>query len=202
MKIQKIILSCAMAALITTQAFAAPQTLKLDTKASTLNWTGKKVTGEHTGTIDIKSGEVTLENGTVTGGQFSIDMNSIKDNDLTDAAYNKKLITHLKSDDFFDAQKFPTADFKITSVKALTGAAAGKPNFEITGDLSIKGKSNSVTFPAMITSIAGKTQATGHVVIDRTKWMIKYGSGKFFSGLGDHLIYDEFALDLNLTAQK
>jgi polyisoprenoid-binding protein YceI len=189
-------------ALASTVAFAAPQTMKLDLNGSQLNWNGKKVTGEHHGTIALKSGEITVDNGTVSGGHFVIDMATIKDNDLTDAAFNKKLTTHLKSDDFFDVEKFPTAEFKVTSVKPLKGAAAGKPNFEVTGDLTIKGMTNSVTFPAVITSANGATQASGHVVVDRTKWMIKYGSGKFFTGLGDHLISDEFSLDLNLSAKN
>lgn len=200
MKIQNLVL--VVCSFFSIGAFCAPQTAKLDLSASILNWNGKKVTGEHHGTIQLKSGEVTLENGAVSGGHFVIDMASIKDLDLTDAAYNKKLTTHLKSEDFFDVEKFPTAEFKITSVKALPGAAAGKPNFEITGDLTIKGKANPVTFPAVVTSSGSKTQAQGHVVVDRTKWMIKYGSGKFFTGLGNHLIYDEFSLDLNLTAQN
>jgi polyisoprenoid-binding protein YceI len=127
-------------------------------------------------------------------------MASITDIDLKDAEYNKKLLNHLKSDDFFNVEKFPTAVLKIKNAKSVEGFTG--PTYEITADLTIKGKTNEVKFPAMIQTKDGKTTATANITIDRTKWDIKYGSGKFFTGLGDKVINDEFKLDVALASAK
>src|SRR5690242_2181247 len=89
---------------------------KVDVNKSTIVWLGKKVTGEHTGNIKVKSGVLQHDGKVITGGAFDIDMNSISNTDLTNAEYNQKLVGHLKSDDFFGVDKFPVASFKITSI--------------------------------------------------------------------------------------
>lgn len=189
-----------LGALVSVLAISAnAATVKLDPASSSLAWTGKKVTGQHHGSIHLKSGEVTIDHGVVKGGNFVIDMDTIVDHDLTDATYNKKLIGHLKSEDFFDVKKHPTARFVITKVTPIAGAAEGKPNYNVTGDLTIKGETHPVTFPALISLKNGKAQAKGLVTVDRTKYNIRYGSGKFFQGLGDKVINDNFLIDLDLT---
>ncbi|MCU0340468.1 MAG: YceI family protein [Spirosomaceae bacterium] len=166
--------------------------LKVDASKSVVKWNAKKITGEHYGTVTLKNGSLTVDGGKVTGGSFEMDMNSIKCEDLTDAGYNGKLIGHLKSDDFFSVAKHPVASFKITKVEGNN----------ITGDLTIKGITNSVTFPATIKADKNGATATAKIVLDRTKWDIRYGSKKFFESIGDKAIYDDFSIDLTLAASK
>jgi polyisoprenoid-binding protein YceI len=171
---------------------ASAQTLKVDTAASKLEWVGKKVTGQHNGTVNIKSGTVNVEKGKLSGGEFLIDMASIKVLDL-EGESNGKLTGHLKSDDFFSTDKFPEASFEITNVK----------DGIVTGDLTIKGFTNSLTFPADVKIIKGVLTATAKgIKVDRTLYEIRYGSGRFFDNLGDKVINDEFIMDLTLTAKK
>jgi polyisoprenoid-binding protein YceI len=120
---------------------AAAQPYKVQPQLSTIGWVGKKVGGQHNGNIQFKSGQVLVKGSQITGGTFVVDMTSIKNVDLTDADYNAKLIGHLKSDDFFAVEKNPTATFVITSIKPLKGDANGN-NATITGNLTIKGKTN------------------------------------------------------------
>ena len=175
-------------------------TVKLDPAASTIGWIGKKVMvdAKHHGTIKLKNGEIELKNGEIKSGTILIDMASIQDQDLTDPDYNKKLVGHLKSDDFFNVEKFPTAAFKITQVKALKNGANGATH-EITGDLTLRDQTHPVTFPAKVSMEKGKARATGTISIDRTVWNIRYGSGKFFQGLGDKVIADQFQVDLDVV---
>lgn len=172
-------------------------TLKADVSKSTLNWNGKKVTGEHMGTIKLADGSLVVNGTKVTGGQFSIDMNSITCTDLTDAEYNGKLIGHLKGEDFFNTAKFPTSTFKITKI-----APKGGENYEITGDLTVKGITKPVTFPAVVKVTPTGAEASGKITIDRTKYDIKYGSKSFFASIGDKAINDDFTVDFKLVAAK
>ncbi len=173
-------------------------TYTLNTKASTLEWIGKKVTGQHNGTINISQGEFVVENDDIKTGNFEIDMSSIVDLDLNDPEWNKKLLTHLKSDDFFSVEKFPTAIFEITRIELLTSPTE-TANITVTGKLTIKGVTNEISFPAFIQSISQHLEATASITIDRTQWSIKYGSGKFVSGLGDRLIYDDINFNVKLV---
>lgn len=171
-----------------------------DPAASILKWEGKKVTGQHDGTLAIKKGEVTFSGKDLKGGEIQIDMASLVNLDLKDAEYNKKLVTHLKSDDFFNVEKFPLAILKIKSAKSVEGFVG--PTYEIVADLTIKGKTNEVKFPAVIDTKDGKTTLTANLTIDRTRWDIKYGSGKFFKGLGDKMVFDDFKIDVALASQS
>lgn len=171
-------------------------TYNADSKSTTIKWLGRKVTGEHFGKVNLKSGNFTWKGGLITAGSFEVDMNSMTCEDLTDATYNGKLIGHLKSDDFFSVEKFKTASFKLT--KAEKGAKEGE--FTVTGDLTIKGKTLPVTFPVTVAEAGGKVTVAGDLTFDRAKYDIRYGSGSFFEGLGDKLIYDEVKLTLNIVA--
>lgn len=170
---------------------------EIDTKASKVHWTGKKVTGEHTGYLSLGNGIVTVEKNNVTGAKVNMDMNSIVCTDLTNEEYNKKFVGHLKSDDFFSVEKYPNSTFEITSVKP---AANGQ--YTVKGNLSIKGITNEISFPAKISVDKNVVKANGTAKIDRTKWDIRYGSGKFFDSLGDNMIYDEFEITFELVAKS
>jgi polyisoprenoid-binding protein YceI len=180
----------------------APATLNVDTQKSTLNWLAKKVTGEHNGTINITKGSLTVDGTKLTGGSFEIDMTSIKCLDLTDAGYNGKLVDHLKSDDFFNVTSFPKAVFKITKVTPIAGAKVGEPNFTIVGDLTIRDKTNPVTFPATVGIKGGNVTASAKIAVDRSKYNVKFRSKSFFENLGDKMIYDEFEMNTTLVAGK
>lgn len=175
----------------------AAETYQLDVQQSQIEWVGKKVTGQHNGVVSLKSGQVTLDGQKITGGDFKVDMTSIKVLDIADAEKNQKLTNHLNSDDFFATANHPESTFKITSIKDL-----GNNKAEISGDLTIKGITKPATFPAELNFQSDKIQAKGTLKLDRTQYNIRYGSGKFFEGLGDKLIYDEFELKLNLYAKK
>ena len=152
-------------------------------------WKGYKVTGSHEGTIAIKSGSLTFDNNKLVGGEFIMDMSTIANTDLN-GAYKGKLEGHLKSDDFFGVEKHPTASLVFTNVKAT-----GKNSYEVTGDITIKGKTNSITFDL---SVYGN-KANASLKIDRSKFDVRYGSTSFFDGLKDKAIYDEFDLVADLV---
>jgi polyisoprenoid-binding protein YceI len=181
-------------------AEAAPVRAVIDPAASSLSWVGKKVTGQHDGTVALKQGEAVIENGKLIGGSFEIDMSSISVKDITDPTDNKKLAGHLKSDDFFGTNLFPASTFTITKAEPIAGAAPGKATYTITGDLTIKGISNSLTFPALVSVSDSSATAAATITIDRTKYNVRYGSGRFFDNLGNRLIYDEFEVTLDLKA--
>jgi polyisoprenoid-binding protein YceI len=170
---------------------------KVDTKNSTVVWTGKKVTGEHKGNVPLSSGTVVLTDNKVITGTFEFNLAAITNTDITDKSSNEKLLGHLKSEDFFSTAKFPTAKFVITKATSKAGE-----NYEVTGNLTIKGITNPIAFPAAIKISDKKLVASGKITVDRTKFDIKFGSKSFFESIGDKAIYDDFILDVNLTADS
>lgn len=184
-----------------TSAFVGPgkkaTTLKVDAEKSTVKWNGKKVTGEHYGNVKLNDGVLTVDGGKLTGGTFTFDMNSITSTDLTDAGYNAKFIGHMKSEDFFNTAKYPTSTFKITKVTPKGGNA-----YDITGNMTIKGITNAVTFPATVKTTANGIEADGKATLDRTKYDIRYGSKSFFENIGDKAIYDDFTVEMKIVAAK
>lgn len=169
---------------------------------SKVNWTGKKVTGQHSGTIKVANGEILVDNGKVTGGKIEIDMKTISNEDLSkDEESQKKLVGHLSSADFFDAGKFPTSKLELTKVEPLNDATKPNANSTVTGNLTMKDVTKSITFPAEIKIENGVLTVKADFDIDRTDWNIKYGSGKFFENLGDKMINDKFNLNLTVVAK-
>ncbi|MCB2377745.1 YceI family protein [Hymenobacter sp. BT635] len=175
---------------------------KVQPQLSTLGWVGKKVTGQHNGTIQFKSGDVAVNGNKITGGTFVVDMNSLKVTDITDADTNGKLVGHLRADDFFGVEKNPTATFKITKITPIKGAAANANNSTVTGNLTIKGITKPVTFPAILDVKNGVASAVGTATIDRTQFDIKYGSKSFFESIGDKAIDNDFTLSFNVIAKQ
>jgi len=158
---------------------------------SNIDWVGKKVTGAHNGTIAFKDGEIVLNDGKLSAGKFIIDTASIKILDITDPATNAQFAGHLASDDFFSIQKYPEAILEITSVTAD----------QVEGNLTIKGITHPVSFNTVINVNGDVLTATGKLVIDRTKYEMKFRSGNFFKDLGDTLIYNDFELNVSITAK-
>lgn len=180
---------------------AVSQSYALQPQLSTLGWVGKKVTGQHNGNVQFKEGTVLVRGSQIVGGTFVVDMNTLKVEDIKEAEYNGKLVGHLRSDDFFSIDKNPTSTFKITSVTPLKGDANGN-NATVTGDLTIKGITQKISFPAKVGVKGGVASASGTATIDRTKFDIKYGSKSFFESIGDKAIMDEFTLSFNVIAKK
>jgi polyisoprenoid-binding protein YceI len=158
---------------------------------SNIDWVGKKVTGAHNGTIAVKEGEIVLKDGKLTGGRFVIDTTSIKILDITDPATNAQFSGHLASDDFFSIEKYPEATLVIFSVSGN----------HVEGNLSIKGITHPVGFDVIVKVDGDQLTAAGKLVIDRTKYEMKFRSGNFFKDLGDTLIYNDFELNVILTAK-
>ena len=174
-----------------------PVAYKADLKTTVIKWEGKKVTGKHNGTVNIKSGAIEVLDGMATSGNFIIDMTSIMCTDLTAGKGKEKLEGHLKSEDFFGTDAHPTAEFKATKITKVNGA-----NYTVAGDLTIKGQTHPISFPANIVITKKMVKATGKVTIDRTLYGIKYGSGSFFDNLGDKAINNEFSMDIQFVANK
>lgn len=189
--------------LLTTAIYSsalAEEILQIDTTQSSLEWKGTKVTGSHHGTLAIKSGTVTIENGKPTGGTIVFDMHSINNLDLTDPTYKNKLENHLKSDDFFNVSKFETASFEIQEI--IPGSEP--ETYTIKGILTVKGISKELEFKSTITENDSIYTAQSNLTFDRTLWNIKYNSGKFFdiANLGDKLIYDDIGVTFKLVTAK
>lgn len=163
-----------------------PVTTKtIDASKSTISWEGKKVTGKHSGTINIQEGSFEFDGAKVVGGSFVIDMTSLTVTDLKGDMAGK-LAGHLKSPDFFDVANHPTATFELHSVN---------DEGSVYGHLTIKGITKPISFDAEFSNDG----ATAKIIVDRTKFDVRYGSGSFFDNLGDKAIYDEFTLNVNLV---
>lgn len=171
--------------------------VNVSTSESTITWKAAKVTGEHFGKVKLADAKLDYANGKITGGSFEMDMTSITVEDITDANSNKRLTDHLKSDDFFSVEKHNRSSFKIKEAKSSNGK-----DYQITGDLTIKGISNPISFPAQVEVVGSKITATATITFDRTKFDIKYRSGSYFENLADRLIYDEVKLDVKLVASN
>jgi polyisoprenoid-binding protein YceI len=187
------------AILMASFAFTYVVTYSVNIEESNLTWVGKKITYDHKGTIKISSGSLDISGNNLVGGSFTIDMNTIVNLDIEDSEKNAKLIGHLKSADFFNVAEFSTANMVITSAKMKKAEGS---NYEIQGDLTIKGITKPVTFPALVVIDGDIVTAKATVVFDRSEYDVRYGSGSFFDDLGDQVIYDDIALGVELVANK
>ncbi|WP_210521456.1 YceI family protein [Hymenobacter terricola] len=175
---------------------------KLQPQLSTLGWEGKAVTHGHTGTMQFSDGELLVKGSSIVGGTVTVNMKTLVATDIKDAESQGKFVGHMSSDDFFGVATFPTSTFKIVSVTPIKGAAKDADNVTIAGDMTIKGITQRISFPAKAGVKDGLASATGKVTIDRTKFGLKYGSKSFFESIGDKAIYDTFDLTFNVIAKK
>ncbi|MEM6261696.1 MAG: YceI family protein [Bacteroidota bacterium] len=201
MRINKLSLSIVAVLAVIAFGFTASPLVKtnytVNTKESKVEWKGEKVTGEHFGTINIKSGNLNYEDGKLTGGKIIVDMTSIVCTDLENADYRAKLEGHLKSPDFFGVESHPEAVLEITKVYAQ-----GTPDkYKVIGNLTIKEATKEIKFYATAKEEDKKVTGNAEIVIDRTDFDVRYGSGSFFDNLGDKTIYDEFTLKVNLVTE-
>ncbi|PRY04624.1 polyisoprenoid-binding protein YceI [Pontibacter ummariensis] len=187
----------------------------IDTAQSEITWIGAKMTGRHNGLFNITEGELYMKDSMLSGGNFLIDMLSVRSDDKTiDQASNEKLTKHLRSSDFFDVENHPTAIFEVTEVTRYDSllhqpdnkAPKSKyselrikdPTHRITGNLTIKGETKSVSFPAKVTLKNNLLLAKANFNLDRTKWGLVYRSDQ---SLGNQTIYPEVNIGINLVAK-
>tara|TARA_B100001142_G_scaffold142308_1_gene143498 strand:- start:4784 stop:5428 length:645 start_codon:yes stop_codon:yes gene_type:complete len=194
---KKIFLSTLLASFTFLSIAANPHIVytKVSTESSVVKWTGSKIASSHEGTVKIQDGVLDINHGTLVGGNFTIDMNSIACTDIESAKKNAYFVSHLKNEDFFNVESFPTASIKITNV------ARGQGSFyKVVADLTIKGITHSISFAADVKIAGKKYTADAKIKIDRTKWDIVYKSGSIFKDLGDKIILDEIEFDISLIS--
>ena len=173
--------------LLTTNVFSQP--FSVNNEKSTIYWLGKKITGEHSGYINIVKGKMLIDNNQIIDGNFVIDMNSMTCTDIEDASMNKKLLEHLKSDDFFSTEKYPNSTLEIISSTIFSNNKS-----KVTGRLTIKGKTEPIVFEVLRNNNNYKAELN----IDRSKSDVRYGSTSFFDSLGNRAIDDIFTLKIDL----
>ena len=167
------------------------QEFNIEVAKSNIEWVGRKVTGAHNGTIAIKNGILLLTDGKLSAGDFTIDTASITILDVTDPATNAQFAGHLASDDFFSTDQYPEAGFTVTGVVGN----------HVEGNLTIKGITKPIGFDVDLKVTGDQLTASGKIVVDRTEFGLKFRSGNFFRDLGDTLIYNDFDLNVTLSAK-
>ncbi|MCG8476307.1 MAG: YceI family protein [Cytophagales bacterium] len=168
------------------------EVLDVDPNQSEILWLAKKVTGQHNGHIMLKGGSIIHSDGELKGGAFTVEMNTLKVDDIKNPGKNKKLVHHLKSKDFFETNQYPTANFEITQV-----TPTGRPNiYRVSGNMSIRNQTQPMSFPVEWKKEGNRYTAKAYLIINRTKFGITYKSGSFFDNLKNRAIDDNFKLDI------
>jgi polyisoprenoid-binding protein YceI len=174
----------------------------VDPEQSEVKWYGKKATDQHTGLVNIAEGSLAVLNDQVIGGTIVLDMKSIANSDLTDTEENQKLVNHLRSDEFFGVDTYPQGTFTFDKITPILNAAPEQPNYTVDGTLTLKDKTDQISFPALITVDDDVASAKATVIVDRAKLGSRYGSNTFFENLGDKAISDRFMIAFDVTATK
>jgi len=184
------------------EVVAAPYTVA---SGAQINWVGNKPFVEnygHNGTIDITSGTMMVDNGNLAGGEFTIDMNTIIAADMVGNENYDKLVGHLKSDDFFAVEQYPTAKFEITAVTAEANAELGTSH-KISGNLTMRDVTKNITFDANVTTTDNSVSiAAPAFKIDRKNWNVMFGSTGIAGLAKDKLIADDIQLSFEISATK
>lgn len=175
--------------------------VSVDLAQTRVEWTGRSLLGRHGGTVGVKSGSLLFEKDWLVGGEFVLDLNAIECLDLADPVLNARLLAHLRSADFLDAERHPEARWVIRKTAAVPGGRPGSPNLQMLADLTLRGITRTV--PAV--AVAGRTPdgrvaAQAAVAFDRTDWGSSYGSGKCFRSLGKYLVNDLVEVQVRVVA--
>ena len=169
-------------------------TLQVDIQQSQIEWIGRKVRGEHSGTLELLLGWVTMNGRTLTGGKFIFDMTSIKNTDIESPEWKLKLENHLKSEDFFNVDSFPQAILEIKKNHSISKENSYDSTYSVYADLTIRGVTHEISILYQLDKSESNFISIGSVDIDRTLYNIKYKSGNYFLDLGDKIIYDDFTI--------
>jgi rhodanese-related sulfurtransferase len=184
------------------QVAAFSGSLPIDTEESRLEWTGRNLINKHWGTIGIADGKLVFENGNLVGGRITLDMKKIACADPAGSPMHDVLIAHLADDDFFDTEQFPTATLELDTFPAALEGPPGGPNLKVSGLLDLRGVRNTVDFAASAGwTTDGRAAAQAAFAIDRTRWGVLYGSGKFFRHLAGHLVNDLIELQVRILTK-
>ena len=173
----------------------------LDRAESTVAWEGTKVVGAHDGTVAVKEGELYVYDDVLLAGNIVMDMTQIVVLDLKDPGTNASLRRHLESDDFFSVADYPVSTFEIVRFEAIEGADGERPSYRVFGNLTIKDITHGISFDARISRDGDAIRAYADFDIDRTRWGIRFGSGRFFENLGDNMISDLFNIQFDVVAR-
>lgn len=175
----------------------------IDVETSLVRWTGRNLFNHHHGMIKLAGGRIDVRHGDLKAASFTIDMNSIVNEDLVDPAYNAMLIRHLRDDDFFAVDRFPTAEFTCEYAESLPACTPGTPNFMLSGFMTLRGVTKPLSFPAVIAAEdADHLTGQAQFEIDRTQFGSLYGSGRLFAFLGRHVVNDHVHLHVKLHAKR
>jgi polyisoprenoid-binding protein YceI len=179
-------------------------TYRIDIGESLIRWTGRNLFSQHYGTLRLASGEIRFRDGELESAGFSIDMNSIACDDLTDSAANSMLLDHLKTGDFFEVDRFPTARFDVDSARLIESSTEGTPDYQIEGRATLRGITRPLAFPIVFADKddGRRITAQAQFEVDRTEFGSIYGSGRFFRFLGKHLVNDHFHLHVMIHAER
>jgi len=175
---------------------------EVDQNASLIEWTGRNLFNRHAGTVQLGPGQILIQDGRLTGGHLTVDMNSLRCTDIPDPAMNAHLIAHLKSDDFFAVDQYSRAELEIREVTYRSNVRLDEPNYQIKADFTLRGVTNPIEFAAVVARKSdGSFTAQALLDLDRTVWGANYGSAKFFGRLGQHVVNDEFHLQLKVVTK-
>jgi polyisoprenoid-binding protein YceI len=161
-----------------------------------VGWSAKSVSGVHTGKVQLSAASLLFQQDALVGGEFTVDMNTITVEDITDAQHNKDFIQHISTEDFFETSTYPAAIFVITEVRSVS-----ETEFDVTGNMTIKSVTQPIQFKATVLKEEKLRRANATIQVDRTKFGIEYGSQGKRGSEKDWFIYDEFTLNVNILSE-
>ncbi len=175
---------------------------RVDPARSVIRWTGRNLFNHHEGTVRLAAGEIRFAAGRIAAADFAVDLRTIACTDL-EPGMAAGLIRHLQDADFFEVERFPVARFALTAATPIPAATPGSPNESLSGNLTLRGATHPLEFAAVVAAkSADEVVGQAQVAFDRTLWGAVYGSGKFFSFLGPHVVNDHVDLHLKLFAVR
>jgi polyisoprenoid-binding protein YceI len=175
---------------------------EVDQSASLVEWMGRNLFNRHAGTVQLGPGHILIKEGRLVHGHLTVDMTSLRCSDIADPAMKAHLIAHLESDDFFSVDKYPRAELEIKELTYRSDVRLDQPNYQIKGDFTLRGVTNPIEFAAVVARKSdGSFTAQALLDLDRTLWGATYGSAKYFARLGQHLVNDEFHLQLKVVTK-
>jgi len=177
----------------------ASGTYTIDTNNSTVEWTAYKtlVDGyEDNGTFPVTGIVTVSENGSIAA-TTTLDIANLNVTSVSGPGGTDRLANHLRSEDFFAAEQYPTATLTTTNIRS---SATSSSTYDVTADLTMKGVTNEISFPADISMEDGSISVRADTEIDRSRWNIRYGSQSFFNDLGDNVIGDMVDISVDVVA--
>lgn len=175
---------------------------EIDLSESKLEWLGRNLLNKHWGSVSFIKGHITYKSGKLVSGEWHVDMKSLVSHDLAGTDLHDVLIAHLENDDFFDVENYPTCKFVLKSCNQLT-SSKGSRNYAIKGEFTLKGVMQLIAFEAAFgLDENGCPAAQASFSIDRTRWGVLYGSGKYFKRLAGHLVNDDIEFQIRLVTKR